>query len=458
MSDIITVKELFAIALRRGKLILCLAVVCMALVGGLQAAKQISNMNSPENSEESIEERYQAALKTYQEQQEHLQEQLDSIEKQISSQEEYNENSLKMKLDPYNVVTTTMSFSITDIAGSTFQQVFQLEGTPVDYVISRIRMQYFVYWNNLDLEQVMRGSSYDGVSDQYLREVVSLSAMDGGGLTLSAVADTEERSRELADAAYECLLSAQPSIGESAYPHQFTLISHVTKLSVDDSLDSLQQSNWEQMQTYQTNRDNTKKSLEDLKKPERENGYSIMNVAKTVIKWAALGAFGGAFLALVYIFLAYALQGYTESTRRVELVLSLTFLGFASAPKKFWERLASRIVGEKNWKEEQERLAYLKEHLKAYVPKDCKVTLVSTLPVQAEDAAVQEIIKAISEQGHAVRFVNRAQQNPDALDAVKDCDGIVLAEKTGVSRWDPLMEQKRLAKQMDKPIFGFISL
>ena len=133
MKDTVTLKELLAIVVRRGRFVLTLALVFAVLMGGVQMFRQVSASRQENNSPEKIEERYQEALEDYQIEKENLEKELSDAQRKLDSQQEYNEESLLMRLDPYNKYVTTINLAVTDVEEEAFHQVFQVETTPVEY-------------------------------------------------------------------------------------------------------------------------------------------------------------------------------------------------------------------------------------------------------------------------------------------------------------------------------------
>lgn len=129
MKDTVTLKELAAIAIRRGRLAMILALSCALLLGSWRAHRLIRTATSADNSPEKIEERYQEALESYEESKEDLEKQLSRAEAQLESQREYNDKSLLMEIDSHNKAVTTINLAITDVDEGAFQQVFRLENT-----------------------------------------------------------------------------------------------------------------------------------------------------------------------------------------------------------------------------------------------------------------------------------------------------------------------------------------
>lgn len=456
MEDMLTLKEILAMLIRRGKLLVCMTVAFAVLLGGVQAVKQISAAQKEENSPEKIEDRYQESVEEYKENKESLEYQLSRAEKKSESQKEYNDNSLKMQFDPYNVSVTTISFAITDIDDDAFQMVYQIEGTPVDYIISQIQNRYLLYWNSLDLSKDLSQSSYRDSEDKYLRELVSLDSANSGGLILTVQGKSQQDAKRLADAVYQCLLAIQPTIAESSYAHQFVVINEVTKVLVDEGLADTQRSNLDQIKVNQDAVDSLKKQLEDLKEPEREKGYSVVEIMQSTAKWATLGVFLGAFLACVWIAIAYIFRRYTESVRRVEAVSSLTFLGSSQQTRSRIYRLSQKVLGEQGWRDQAEACSYLKESLRVSLPEGTHVAILSTIPL--DTPGVQVLNELFASLGYKAQLVPNAVSAPEAISAVRSCQCVVLLVEIGVTRWPDISRLQGAVQRMGKTISGFITL
>lgn len=454
MRDTVTLKELAAIVVRRGRLTIILALICALALGGKAAYTQFEQSRDEENSPEKIEERYLKALEEYEKEQDNLREQISRTEEQLESQKTYNAHTLLLDIDFHNKAVTTINLAITDVDEGAFQQVFRLENTPIDFIISKIQSQYMILWNSLDLQSALDDVPYEDLDDKYLREVVTLSRMDGGGLTLVAVAASEMASKQLADAAYQCLLESQPIIAGGSYGHTFTLLSEVTKVLIDSNLESTQQSCFDKIENYEANIENLTKQLEELKKPERETEISISVMAKSVVKYAVLGIAAGLLLGLTYSMISYIFRNRAETSRQISQTFSLTFLGSVVKPSDLWNQLANKILDERLWPDAGQALSFISANAKVMLPESGVVLLASTLPLTEE--GVQAVIQALSTETRTVLFVGAANHNPETADALCSCSCVVLAERAGNTKWEDIEELIALAKNLRKPVNGFV--
>ena len=174
MKDTFTMKELAAILVRRGKIVLIFAVIFALLLGGWQGFKLLEAAKAPKNSPAQIEDRYEKALKAYQEERAHLERQVADKQKQLDNQIAYNEESLLMKIDPLNKTVTTIHLMISGLDNEELNQMFLTETLAIDYAIGRIQKQYSLYWDRITLQKELTGTPYRGVEEKYIQEVVVL--------------------------------------------------------------------------------------------------------------------------------------------------------------------------------------------------------------------------------------------------------------------------------------------
>lgn len=476
MKDSVTLKELAAIAVRRGKQILLFAFVFALLLAGLQAIRLFSSSRDADNGVDQLDVQYQEKLAAYTQQKLDLEHQLRQLQQKMESQQEYSEKSLLMKIDPYNKAVTTVNIAISGVGVDALQrtyqlnssvtqknadirQTLQLDNTVVDFMTAKIQSQYQVLWNSLDLQEALSAPAYQSVEDKYLREVLSLETTAGGILTLKATADTEYASKRLADAAYTCLQEQQPLISGASAPHGFTILSKVTKVVIDQALDDAQKNSSVSANTYMTQITGLEQQLNSLTEPEQQGKRLSLSVMFcSCVKHGILGAALGIALALIWVLTTYIFRNRVETSRQLEQDLSIPFLGSAAGPARLWDRLADRILGERNWTDSEQALAYISGNAKSCLPHAGAVALISTLPLQKENPAVQSAIKALAESGCTVRFLGDADHNPETSVAVRESSCIVLAERAGATRWTAVTELATLAKRLDRPMGGFITI
>ena len=93
MEESITLNEIFAKIIRYWKQVCVVTVIIAVLLGGFQTYRMITLLNSPENTPEAIEARYQAALEDYEVQKYNLETNLETQEEALAAKKEYTQDT-----------------------------------------------------------------------------------------------------------------------------------------------------------------------------------------------------------------------------------------------------------------------------------------------------------------------------------------------------------------------------
>lgn len=458
MKEPISIKEIMAVVLKRGKAILCAAIALAILLGGVQGVRGLMEANNPENTAEKVAQRNEEAMADYEKQRSILQGYIDNTLYKLEEQERYNEESLLMQLDPNNEYRCHMLMAITGVDETAFQQVYEQEGTPVDYITARIQAQYISYWNNMDMSEEFDNNPYEGVHEKYIREVVTLEKVDEGQLFLVANAPDAETAYDLCQTAYNALVSAYETVADASYAHELVAVNTATKLGVDSVIAKTQFINREDKVEYEQELYEYEQQMAKLKKPSRETVPTVSGAVKDAVKWAVVGGVVGFIMACAFVWLLYILSDGVETSRQAEAILEVPFFGSAAGKRDIFVRLANRFVGERQWKDRDQAVQYIAENLKSRVYGQEKIALVSTLPVPAEDTGIQMLLKVMGEQGHTVVFAGKAEENPAAIAALRESNYVILAERLGTSNRAAMLHTVEQAKQLDAQVLGFITI
>ena len=458
MKEPISIKEILAVVIKRGFAILCAAVVFAALLGGLQGVKKLAGVRSPENTPEKVAERNEETMKAYQIQHDMLEAAIEKAQYKQDKQKEYNTESLFMQLDPYDKYRSYVLLAVTEVDENAFQQVYDQEGTPVDYVVSKILNQYEAYWNNLDIMGELANNPYPDSKEKYIREIAKVAETDGGILAISVNAQTAAEASMLCDSIYESILLVQPTIAQATYAHALTVVDSGTKNEIDYEMAKNQIINLENVDTYQMEIEENKYEMKNLKKPSEESVLTMSTVVKSAVKWAIIGGVVGFVMACAFVWLMYILSDGVETSRQAEAILGVPYYGSAAKKGNLFVRLADRFVGERCWKDQEQAVCYIAENAKARMDGLQKIALLSTLAVCEEDAGVAMVLKALRDQGHTVTFAAKAEENPAAIAALRESDCVILAERLGKSNRNAMLQVCAQAVQLDAKVAGFITL
>lgn len=437
MNDTITTSELLALIVRSGKKLLLAALVFAILLGGFQVYSQ--NRSSQEAVASRKTEEYNQKLRE-------LKTIIQRENQNVQAKQTYAENSLLMQLNPYSVYDTSITLAVTDIDQQAFQQVFEDEDTPIEYLTGKIISQYLTVWNNQDLPQALGLSAYADVLDKYLREIVSIYPQDGGVLCIRALGNDAQSSAELADAAYRLLLSKQDTVVDGSYRHDFSVMGRSTKNIIDDSVRTTQENLYDTMEESRNESINARLELKELIAPS--TGVSA------VVKFAIVGAVVGFVLAALWVCLKGIVSSRLLSSYQLERTAALSCLGSVAAAGGLFGRQADRISRERVWKDQAQAVRYIADRAQV---SGKTVLLTSTLPLDEKTPGLEALSEALTAVGaKQVRFAADFLHDPAALESAASGDCAVLLERVGATDTEAVAETAAYLKKNSCDITGFV--
>lgn len=165
----IDLKRLLYKALKHWRVAAVVGIIGAVVTGGTKCTMEIMKIYDPEVLE-SRQLEYQGELAAYQQKGEEIRRDIDTIEDSITKQQEYNEKSVLMEIDPYNEWRGSIDFYIeTDykiIPGSTYQDM---------NIANQIMSVYNTYITNGELYQYIMAHFSVKLEMRYLREILSIS-------------------------------------------------------------------------------------------------------------------------------------------------------------------------------------------------------------------------------------------------------------------------------------------
>lgn len=459
MKEPISIKEILAIVIRRGKAVMLTALVLAAALGGLQGVKTLKQVKAPTNTAEQVAQRNEAARAESDAQTEMLKDYIETAEHRVKKAREYLAESPLMKLDPYDKYESHVVLSVTSLNEEEYVRAYQdTLGTPVDYVVAKILQQYEMYWNKLDLKELLTGTVYENVEEKYIRELVSVVRSQGSTLVINASADTAENAAVLCGAVAKAIQAARDTMVEATFTHELVWISEGTKQVVDYELDRSQIIAMEKYDQYMLELEQYKTDLKKVQKPTVETLVTMGDALKDAVIWAVLGGVVGFVLACGTVWMVYIVRDDVESSRQAEAILGVPYLGCAAGKKGFLDRISDRFVGERYWDDADMAAEYIVENLISRLPEKANVAVLSTVAVQEDAVQLPKVLEAMKARGCQVRFAAKAEQNPAAIAALRESRYVVLAERLGTSNRNAMLSVRQQAQQLNAEILGFITL
>ena len=317
---------------------------------------------------------------------------------------------------------------------------------------SRIQAQYLALWNSLNLEKIVAGTQFSGVGDKYLREVILLTAAEGGVLTLTVDGTDTQTCEQAAQAVYAAIQQSTEAVVKGSYHHQLTMLNDiVTKTSIDWELEQIQQEQKTRLDAQEKKEADCEKQLEQLRMPTYDGGF------KGVVVDAVLGGVIGLVLAIIWLVIRSFIKGSISGSKQLIGRYNLLHFGSLLQKRGFWDMLGYRVMGEKLWKNAEQAGSYIRENSQSHLPEGNTLVVATTLP-QVDEKLQNELIALLAAKGQKVTFVTDAAQCPEALAAMTQCDGIVLAERAFVSQTAAVKDVLNTAAALHKPVCGFVLL
>lgn len=457
MREPISLKEILAALIRKGTFLLGMALILGVLLGGYKFLQLQVEAGKPENSPEKIEQKRENALAVWQEEKKSLEDDLQKARKNLQLQEEYCENSALMQMNPYDTAKCTIILSITGL------EIPPEEGTDsaenrASRMVAKIQEQYMLYWNSADLKAELAKHGYPEIEEKYHRETVRIEISSGGTLSVISLGKDAETAEKLAQTVYACMLELQPLVEAGAYAHDLTLFHSNTKMVVSSELETRQEKAQALCKTYTEEIEKLEQKLKALGQPAHVNGYTLSEILKSTVIWVVLGVAAGIFLGCVWVLMMLMMRTKAESSRQMEKMLQLPFLGSLAKQGDLFNRIACSMLGERTWKNPQLAASYITENLKALPAGERSLVILSTLPEKKLGQALEAAKTAATGAFETVYAVSDAERNPETVRTLTQCSRVLVAERTGVSDAGSVLAMMDTAKRLGATVEGFITL
>lgn len=456
MREPISLKEIIAVVVKRGRGIVCTAIALAVLLGAYRFMGKYDFYQSPENTAEAVERANEEAKQTYKDTYERLQKDLAYARRELDRMNSYMENSILMQQDSYKVVMDTTVLAITDIEEVYRGAVGQTDIDP-DYFANKIQDFYVLYWESLVLTESLSGHNYTNISEQYLRELVTLTETDSGTLTIVVRADTMENAVKLADAVNRCFQEMHAIVESNTYGHTLSVVARTGKVMVDDELGRRQIEMERSIANNKKSIDEIEEDLKQLKEPVVLAPYSMKDVLVDTAIFVILGAVGGAGIACVWVLVMFLMKNRVESSRQMEQMVGVPFLGSVAKKGSVWCRLAQKLLGERVWEDADMAAGFIAESVKSVADVPQQLAVLTTLSGEDAAEALEKVTQAVSFCGK-VSCVDNAEKNPETIALLRSCKTAVLAERISVSEMTEVLSLLELANRMGVKVVGFVTI
>ncbi len=291
-------------AARKWRRIFIFAVIIALLAAAFKLASGVRVMLDSEKLAKA-QSQYEIALNDYNATGERIQRNIENLVDQSAKQQEYNQKSELMKIDPMNKWNGNFQFYI----DSGYHVNPSLTYQDVD-LTGRIASAYYSYLQSGELysDLISRLDTVDEI--RFLTEIYSDSAdYSAATITVNCVGETEADVRELLGIVKEKVAERYETIKSAIGRHSYEILSESVYSSIDLDLDETQKANLLAISEYANaiGEENEKLTAWEHT-PEPQPEFGTWYTTKQSIKFFILGGVVGAILLCIWYAMRYALS------------------------------------------------------------------------------------------------------------------------------------------------------
>ena len=476
---VITIADLIREIARRFWIVIIAAIIFAVLLGGY---KYMKDSAAAKNTKTNITDETDTIVSSLSEEEQKEVNNVLMIQDNIDQQQEYAENSILMKIDPYNESTGTLQYF--------FDVEPYIDPSTKDYSSNLLNL-YQSYVNNgmLVADLVESGIELDA---QYLGELITCEVQSGMLLDNSSdavvleesvssfnikVVNVDEKScKELTEKIAECVQDYHAKLNTSVGQHDLTLMDESYSQVVDRDL-------W----TYKYDRVNSISSMQEKIETLKENlsteqldaidqyselsqeelnedgttddsGTASVSISK---KYVAAGALGGIILACLFIIISYVMRGTINRAEDLQYLYNMRILGKIDlkGKKNVFLSLWNKIIGRKEKELTlEEQLALLKSNLQITCEKNHIQRLLICGCDENKAGRLRETLQELKNQGVQMEYVSDLLYSPVSLSKLSECEDIVLVEEIRKSQYSDIAKEIEICMEQQAEILGAIVL
>lgn len=290
--------------------VMCIgAIVGLVLVFGLQMLTQTDSESSEDNQELTA---FEKEMKEYEEDYAQLEMEISNLEKSIEEQIAYNNNSILMKINPYDKKSVTGQFYI----DSEYQIMPELTYQNTDITASVARA-YQALATTGELAEYINEHLAEPIKDRYLNELISLSYSGDSVLEVKVVHTDIESAREIYNLIIEYMNQKKGDFQKNIGNYTITLLNEAESASVDLMLKESQVANLDTINTLK----------ETLTTKQDSFGALVMPTQGVSLKLPVIGAILGGFGVMAVLVVLFLINTTLKTEQDIALVLDVPILG-----------------------------------------------------------------------------------------------------------------------------------
>lgn len=275
---------------------MCLgAIIGFALMFGIQNTLLAEN----ETVEDGEKTAYEKEMEEYEQDYAQLEMEIENLEKSIDEQITYNNESILMKVNPYDKKSVSGQFYI----DANYQIMPEMTYQNID-ITKSVSKAYQALYTTGELARYINQKLDTPIKERYLNELISVNYLEDATLEVTVVHTDLEKAKEIYDLVIECMNQNKAQFEKTIGAYTITVLNESENGFVDLELKETQVSNLEVINTLKESLTEKRESIDALVMPTEGVGYGSVIV--------------GAFLGFVIVFVVYVVLFLIDSTIKNE--------------------------------------------------------------------------------------------------------------------------------------------
>jgi len=450
----IDLKLLFYRCLCKWRKAVIFAIIVALLTGAFFLLKDLKTLNNTEKLS-VLQSEFEIEYSTWKAEDGILKNKRQTIMESQARQEEYNEKSLLMKIDPLQEYVGSMSFYV----DSNYQIMPNLTYQNIDYT-NRIMLAYSKYMNS--------GNIYDVVLEKidfmdeikYIKEVLKTSIdYSAATIDISVITDSKEHTEQILNIVSECITEKSKEIKKTISKHDLNLINQAVYEQVDFGLETTQKANKDFITKCSENLQKVSLEIDKYKKEAKPVfKYSPSKIAKNCIKKMVIGGIVGLFVVFGYVAFCFVLTGKLSDDSFWKDA-KIYYLGaiWEKENKKKIDALIDKFCGIKprigGFSESSSLLA---ENIAVLLKKQ---GLKNTAIIGTENEELSKKAASIfSEKAEGtVYYAGNILKDAQAIKNLENCDSVIFAATEDETLIEDILREKELLLSWGKNLLGGFS-
>lgn len=448
----IDLKDMIFYALHKWRLVIAIAIVLAVLLGGYKLGKGIIEKQN-ETQIAEIQKQYDTDLKDYEQKKAGYERSIENLMANIAFEQNYQQNSVLQKLDPYNKWVATA-----DVFIKMDEQVSENVALIVDPADSVLR----AYESGADKgNNLIELSREKGIELNYLKELINVEADYGSNMiTITTSGEDQDSAKEILNSVLTNIKDSYSDIQEHLGAYSYVIINQSVNKVADIELAENQKNRISNLDSIQKSLDDTQAKLNKLKEPVKPSSLSLKGILKTSVKYGILGGILGVLIIGFYYCVIFVMSGKVNSSEELKNRFAIKILGAFAC-----QREKKALYGIDNWLDKLEGKEFISEdkvyqriisNISNYTSKEQTVLITGTVNnvvlMEFKEKLKELLPELYIEAGWDMN------KNPETLTKIPKADGIILVEKCGISKYNEIKKELESIYSLDKTIIGCILL